>query len=232
MNLRPIRGSSNKGGMMMKRVLGLLLALLLACSLVACGSGQGGDNGFTWTREGYFQDENENMLTVLPSELEEYPGWYVGCMLGDESYGWYIRQKGETLQGNIVPDYEEGKCVVTVSEEGEDGLQLAVKGGETYHFTPIDLPDATIFVHINTEGIGAIDYAEGETTPEFDPDYPFQSAQINLAEPTTYTFLATAYEDGWEFVKWTRDGVDYSTDAQITVELAESADYVAVFEAK
>ena len=93
----------------------------------------------------------------------------------------------------------------------------------------MDMPDATIFVSINTEGMGAIDYVEGEETPEHDPEYPFQSAQINIAEPATYTILATPHM-GWKFVKWTKNGEDLSTEALLTLELAESADLIAVFE--
>lgn len=221
----------------MKKLICLLLTALLVCSLAACGGANkgsenkdDGDKDFVWTRQGYFSDEEENILSILPSEFEEYPGWYVGCFLGDDMYGWYIQQEGKTLHGNIVEEGGEEEFIVTVSEEGEDGVLLATPDGKTYHFKPMEMPDATIFVHINTEGRGAICYAEGEETPEFDPDYPYQSAQINLAEPKVHTLLAVSNVEGWQFVKWTKDGEDYSTDAQITVELAESADYVAVFE--
>ena len=74
-----------------------------------------------------------------------------------------------------------------------------------------------------------ISYAEGEETPEIDPDRPYQSAQINLAEPATYTF-ASAPEAGNLFVKWTKNGTDFSTEPVITMLLDESADFVAVFE--
>lgn len=184
-----------------------------------------------WTREGYFTDENGNLLTVTYMNDGDELGWYVGAMLGEVMYGRIVAQEGNTLHGNIVPDYEEGEFIVTLSEEGEDGLVLAVDGGETYHFTKYDMPQATIFVHVNTEGTGSglIAYAEGEETPEIETDYPSQSAQINLAKPAVYTFAAQP-EDGSLFVKWTKDGEDYSTEPIITLELSESADYIAVFE--
>ncbi|MBQ3405217.1 MAG: M15 family metallopeptidase [Oscillospiraceae bacterium] len=211
----------------MKKIIYLLMAACLLMALAACG-----DDGGEWTRTGYFQDENGNMLSVTLSDTEGYEGWFVGLMTGDDlsnSYGNVLQQEGNKLRGNIIPDYEEGEMTVTVSEEGEDGLLVEIEGGESYHFKPMDMPEATIFVTINTEGGGNIDYAEGETAPEIDTEYPYQSAQINLAEPTVHT-LAAWPDEGWHFVKWTKDGADFSTDDIITVELSESADFVAVFE--
>ena len=220
----------------MKKVLSSMLAAGMVFTLASCSSSKTEEpekqeeTTTEWSRQGYFSDENDNLLTVLPSMYEEHPGWYVGCFLGDDAYGWVIQQEGNSLHGNIVPESEEGEFIVTVTEEGEDGLLLTTEDGETYHFKEMDMPEATIIVTVNIEGFGGIDYAEGTETPVFDPDYPYQSAQINLAEPAEYTFLATSYEEGWKFVKWTKNGEDYSTDELITVELTESADFVAVFE--
>ena len=183
-----------------------------------------------WTREGYFADENENMVSVTWMDDIDEPGWYVACVLGEEMYGGIVQEEGESLRGDLNAWAEDGDpFIVTITEEGEDGLQLAVEGGDTYHFTPYDMPEATIFVSVDVEGWGNIDYAEGETAPEIDEDYPYQFAQINLAEPATYTFAAWP-KAGNLFVKWTKNGEDYSTEPQITVLLDESADFTAVFE--
>ena len=93
----------------------------------------------------------------------------------------------------------------------------------------MEMPKATIFVSINTEGLGNIAYAEGETAPEIDPEQPFQSTQINLAEPATFSIVAWP-QVGNRFVKWTKNGEDFSTEPQITAALEESTDFVAVFE--
>ena len=229
----------------MKKPICLLLAIALLCTafFAGCNSSSPAQEQPTttaaptteteemkeWTREGYFTDENENFLSVTYMDDVDEPGWYVGAMLGEDMYGNMLQERDNTLYGNLVPDYEEGEFIVTLSEEGEDGLLLTVDGGEAYHFTKYDIPDATIFTSINIEGFGRIAYAEGEETPEIDPEYPFQSAQINLAEPAVYTFAAQA-EAGSLFVKWTKDGEDYSTEPVITLELTESADFIAVFE--
>ena len=209
----------------------LLLALVMLLVLCACGQKPAEpEKAKEWSREGYFTDENENILSITWMEDVVEPGWYVGVMLGEKMAGWTIPQEGNSLHGNLNAwDENEEPFVVTVSEEGEDGLLLQVEGGATYHFTRMEMPEATIFVSVNTEGMGFIDHAEGEDALKTEPEYPFQSAQINLAEPATYTIAAWP-EAGSVFVKWTKNGEDFSTEPQITVLLDESADFVAVFE--
>ena len=228
----------------MKKTLCLLLALCLIFALAACkgtkpetpapetsapAEAETGD----WTREGYYEDGNGYILTVTRMDDVDEPGWYVGCMLGtdfmDDSWGGMLPQVGAALQGELPSSGSREPLTVTVSEEGEDGLLLTVEGGESYHFTRVELPEATIIVNINTEGRGMIAYAEGEETPEIDPEWPYQSAYIGLAEPKTHTFAA-APEAGSVFVKWTKNGEDYSTEPVVTLLLDESADFVAVFE--
>ena len=183
-----------------------------------------------WTREGYFTNENGDLLSVTWVDYMDEPGWYAGIMMGDIMTGWTVEEEEGSLRGNLNAWDETAEPFnVTIAEEGEDGLLLTLESGETYHFTRMEMPEATIFVTVNVEGGGMISYAEGEETPEFDPDWPYQSAQINLAEPTEYT-LAAAPEAGCLFVKWTKDGEDFSTEPMFTVLLDESADYVAVFE--
>lgn len=227
----------------MKKVICLVLCAVMLFALGACGAktetpAQGTpsiqETTTEWTRAGYFTSENECMLSVTWMEDIDEPGWYVGCMLGEDmiedSWGGTLPQEGKTLRGTLASSGSKDGLTVTISEEGVDGLLLAVEGGETYHFMPVDLPNATIFVTINTDGWGGmISYAEGEETPEIDSERPYQSAQINLAEPATYTFAA-APEAGNLFVKWTKNDTDFSTEPVITMLLDESADFVAVFE--
>ena len=186
-----------------------------------------------WTREGYYEDGDGNVLSVTRMDDMDEPGWYVSCMLGqelvDDSWGGMLPQVGDALQGALPSSGSQESLNVTVTEEGEDGLLLTVEGGKEYHFAPVELPEATIFVSINTEGWGMIAYAEGEEMPEIDPEWPYQSAYIGLAEPTVHTFAA-APEEGYVFVKWTKNGEDYATEPVITLLLDESAEYVAVFE--
>ena len=241
----------------MKKTISLILCTALLLALTACGAGKPkpADTAKTqeaaaseaqtaapaeaeqaageWTREGYFQDEKENMLSVTWMDDIDEPGWYVGCMLGEDfeedSWGGTLPQEGKTLHGALPSSGSKDDLVVTISEEGEDGLLLEVEGGETYHFTSMGDMTASIIVTVGTEGFGMIGYEQGETVPELDPEEPYQSAQVNLAEPETYTFAA-APEAGNVFVKWTKNGEDLSTEPVITELLEESADYVAVFE--
>lgn len=222
----------------MKKLLYLILAVSMLLAVSGCGSSAEAEPDTQeeevedWTREGYFTDEADNMLSVTWMDLDDDSGWYVGFMNGEDlvadSYGGMVSQDGNILQGTLTG--EKADLTVTVSEEGPEGLLLTVKDGETYHFKPAEMEQASIIVTINTEGNGNIDYTEGEDAPEIDTDSPYQSAQINLAEPAEYTLCAWPNE-GWHFVKWTKDGEDLSTEPQITVLLEESADYTAVFEA-
>ncbi|MBQ9324397.1 MAG: hypothetical protein IJ246_01370 [Clostridia bacterium] len=210
----------------MKKLFCLLLAIGAVLALAVCGALSEAEE---WTRQGAFEDAYGNHLLVQLSETEGYEGWAVSFILDEEPIGWIIQQEGNTLYGNLRGwDENEEPFIVTVSEEGEDGLKLEVEGGETYHFSAMDLPEASIVVTANTEGWGYIAYTEGETAPEFDPEYPAQSVYIGLAEPAVHTFAAQP-QAGNLFVKWTRNGEDFSTDPQITLLLDESAEYIAVF---
>ena len=217
---------------MMKKLFCLLLMVCLVFALAACGAGAP-EQDSDWTAEGYFQDENGHMLSITWMDDVDEPGWYVGCCLGEDfiedSWGGTLSVEGDALHGVLDSSGGKDPLTVTVTQEGEGGLQLEVEGGETYHFTPMEMEEATIFVTINTEGWGGmIGYEPGETVPELDPEWPYQSAQINLAGPETYTFAA-APEAGSLFVKWMKNGEDFSTEPVVTVLLDESADFVAVF---
>ena len=231
----------------MKKISCFILCIFMLFTIAACGSEKTANSAeqqtaepseaeqasSDWTREGYFQDENENMLSVTWMEDVDEPGWYVGVVLGEDwvedAWGGTLPQEGNTLHGTLSSSGSKSDLTVTISEEGEDGLLLEVEGGETYHLTAMEDMTASIIVTIGTEGFGMIGYEPGETVPELDTDEPYQSAQVNLAEPETYTFAA-APEEGNVFVKWTKNGEDYASEPVITVQLEESAYFVAVFE--
>lgn len=218
----------------MKKLICLILCAVMLFALCACGAEPEApatpEPVKEWTRSGYFMDENENILSVTWMEDVDEPGWYVSVMIGELMAGWTIPQEGNTLHGNLNAwDETAEPLIVTVSEEGEDGLLLEIEGGESYHFKPYDMPEATIVVTINTEGMGYVGYVEGEDASGIDRDFPGQSAYIGLAEPTTHTFAAWP-QAGNLFVKWTKNGEDFSTEPVITLLLDESAEYIAVFE--
>ena len=215
----------------MKKLICMILAASMLFALAACGETKPvEEESKEWTRQGTFEDENGNHLIVNLSETEGYEGWAVSLMLDGEAIGWIIHQEGNALRGNLNGwDEKAEPYTVIITEEGEDGLKLEVEGGETYRFTPMDVPEATIIVTVNIEGWGHIAYAEGEEAPEIDPEFPAQSAYIGLAEPAVHTFVAEP-EAGNLFVKWTKNGEDFSTERQITLLLDESAEYIAVFE--
>ena len=96
----------------MKKLICLLLAACLLFAMAACGGNDaepdktpdgGKEEIRDWTRSGYFQDENGNILTVTWMDDVVDPGWYVGCMLGEDliedSWGGVLPQEGNALRG-------------------------------------------------------------------------------------------------------------------------------------
>ncbi len=181
-----------------------------------------------WTRTGYFIDEDDNILSILTTEDEDLDGWYVGLMIGDDVFGQVIGLKGDALCGNLNYDPAGEPFNVAVTEENGNGVKVEVEGGTTYHFKPI--ADTKFTVRIQTEGVGQISFAPEGDEPGFDDEYPVTSAAVNLMVPATYVFSAATKESGWGFIRWLKNGEDYSTDPIITVELTEEAEFVAVFE--
>jgi len=214
----------------MKKIMYLMLAAVLALGLTACGSG---DSDFEWTKTGTFSDGNENFLIIVkPDDGEHDDMWAVSVLLANgDVHGWFLDQKGETLSGNLNSEVDDTDTdyIVTISEEGEDGLMMEVEGGETYHFTAEETPEYIGLLKINTEGLGSVAYGKEGEEVEFEEDFPTQSATENVAEPTTFVIKAKP-DEGWKFVKWTKDGEDFSTEPEITVEVSKDVEYIAVFE--
>ena len=208
--------------------LSVLLAVCLFLTLTACGGEQPAQESGEWTRTGYFTDENDNYLSVTWMDLDDGAGWFVAFAPGEESWGNFLQQEGASLRGNIIPEYEQGEVIVTISEEGEDGLLLAVEGGESYHFKPMEMPEPVATLRVNTEGYGFFRCVDENGVPETG-ELPSSSLQTGLAEPKTFVLTAEAGE-GWYFAKWTLNGEEYSTDEQITLAVTEDADLIAVFE--
>lgn len=214
----------------MKRILnGILVFAMLF--VIGCGTKQESDPNFEWTRQGNYTNDDGEYLMVSKSETEGYEGWAISYMVGEEVHGWIIQQEGNTLHGNLVAPGQEGEYIVTIKEEGEDGLLFITPDNKEHHFKRMEMPEIIATLSINTEGLGQIAYAIGDEEIEFSDEHPFQSSYVNLTEPRTYKLGAKA-SDGWKFVKWTLNGSDYSTDEIITVEVKENSDFVAVFEAK
>ena len=178
----------------MKKILCMLLAACMLFALAACGEKPAAaPETKEWTRQGYFTDDSKRMLTVLPSEEAGKPGWYVAFLDGEDwvedAFSGTLPQEGAVLRGTLTSYGSRDDLKVTVSEDGEAGLQIALDGGETYRLTPLDTGTASIIVRINVDGWGSTDYVVGEEAPP-KPEYRFTSHQINIAEPETYTFCA------------------------------------------
>ena len=95
----------------------------------------------------------------------------------------------------------------------------------------METPEIIATLQINVDGLGEIAVAPEGEEPAFDDEFPIQSHVLNIMEgqPTTYTIIQRPAED-YTFVKWTKNGEDFSTDESITVDVTEDVEYRAVFE--
>ncbi len=216
----------------MKKVLSIVLCMIMVFAMAACGKESG-----EWTRSGYFSDEAGHMLSITYMEDVTDPGWYVGLMMGEDamedSFGGMAEVKKDSLQGTLTSLATGGEVTVTVKEEGEDGVLVQMKGGEEYHLVPYKMPEARFKVTLNTEGMGGVAYAQGTETPAYSKDEPYQWASIAIFDDdVTYTITAYEYDDDYHFVKWLKDGADFTTDIQFTVDIDADIQFTAVFESK
>ena len=203
----------------MKKLMILLVALMLTAFVHAEIN--------PWSLEGTFVDADKNYLGIFASDDPAEPGWYVGGELGEDVFGAVIQQEGDTLHGDV--GQENGAFIVTVAAEG-DGVRLTLEDGTTHHLSKYEAPEPIAIVTIKTDGMGQIAIAEGDEALAFDDESLIRGAVLELVEPSDYTFAAKA-DEGYRFVKWTKNGEMFSADAQIALALTESADYVAVFRA-
>ena len=82
---------------------------------------------------------------------------------------------------------------------------------------PAQTPEATetVLIQVNTYGLGNIATTDDGTEPEFG-EYPIQSSVMNTAPGTEIKMAAKAdTEEGYVFVKWTKNGEFYSTDENV-----------------
>ena len=118
-----------------------------------------------------------------------------------------------------------GEAESGAPETGEAGDGPAEAASD--QSAPEETEAAVFHVTLGTDGLGSVAPAPGEEAPERGAG-SFQSVEIELSESEVQTFAAWP-DEGWSFVKWTKNGEDYAEDDVITVLLDESADYVAVF---
>ena len=96
---------------------------------------------------------------------------------------------------------------------------------------PADAADPvdSVTIMVNTKGLGGnIAISDDGTEPQLDPEYPAQSAFMNVEKGTVVKILAEP-EEGYHFFKWTVNGDEYSTEPLITVTAEEDIEFIAEF---
>ncbi len=86
-----------------------------------------------------------------------------------------------------------------------------------------------VTIMVNIKGVdGNIAISDDGTDPKIDPEYPAQSAFMNVEKGTVVKILAEP-EEGYHFFKWTVDGKAYSAEPLITVTAEEDTEFIAEF---
>lgn len=123
----------------MKRVFGMLAAFVLCITLAGCGSSA---TASEWERRGQFTDENMNYLSITDASEadlgEEYKPFHISGMLSSNPYNGFADVEGNALKGELSPGYGTEVYGVSITEEGDNGLQLEMDDGRVYHFTPME----------------------------------------------------------------------------------------------
>ena len=89
--------------------------------------------------------------------------------------------------------------------------------------------DDLVTIMVNIKGVdGNVAITDDGTEPELDPEFPAQSAYMNVEKGTVVKILAEP-EEGYHFFKWTVDGKEYSTEPLITVTAEEDTEFIAEF---
>ena len=84
-------------------------------------------------------------------------------------------------------------------------------------------------IMVNIKGVdGNVAISDDGTDPVLDPEFPAQSAYMNVEKGTVVKILAEP-EEGYHFFKWTVDGKEYSTEPLITVTAEEDTEFIAEF---
>ena len=100
----------------------------------------------------------------------------------------------------------------------------ATKPGEPSQAPTTEEQGGEFLIKIGAEGMGQIALVTSDVTPDY-ADSTFTHADAG----DTITLTSRA-DEGAVFVKWTRGGTDYSTDAEVQISVDGDAEYIAVFE--
>ena len=86
-----------------------------------------------------------------------------------------------------------------------------------------------VTIMVNIKGVdGNIAITDDGTEPQIDPEFPAQSAFMNVEKGTVVKILAEP-EEGYHFFKWTVDGKEYAAEPLITVTAEEDTEFIAEF---
>ena len=85
-------------------------------------------------------------------------------------------------------------------------------------------------INVDTTGGAVVAYAKEGQELKYKDDFPVQTVQFSGAGGEKFVLEAKAEEGkNLKFIRWTKNGAAYSTEARITITISGDAEYYAVF---
>lgn len=159
-----------------------------------------------------YADKDGNVLFLYDSESGRYAYWM--------DYRDIHVDIDDALRQALQDDLDAGSYDDSFKAMAQDIIT---------NYASVDLTFAKPNVlTVNVDGVGRVTYAYEDEELSYEDEDLFQSAQTPFIG--TYR-LDVVPEEGYEFVKWTLNGKDYSEEPQISITLDdEDLNLVAVFE--
>jgi|GEM_PF-4118220 len=201
--------------------------------------------------------QGEDSMTYYFEGAGQKTGALLVYYMADNSYErWAGSMEASGDQAKVV-DGETGEAVVFAAgaADGDGNISITMADGAKATLSPMELADVAdvldtigtyatkvgeepvartaeelggeFVIQVNTEGDGEVAYAQnGEDMGYTDSAFTHADA----GDVITLKAKAGKYDSSSRFVKWTKDGADFSTEPEVEATVDGDAEFVAVFE--
>lgn len=200
-----------------------------------------GEDAVTYYFEG--ADQDTGALLVYYTADNTYERWVGALEVSGDQAKITDGETGEVVEfavgtadgdGNISITMADGAKAILSPMELDDVADVldtvgayATKVGEEPVARTAEELGGEFLVQVNTEGDGEIAFSQnGEDMGYADSAF----THANEGDVVTLKAKAGKYDSSSKFVKWTKDGADFSTESEVEVTINGDAEFVAVFE--